>query len=47
LVLQIGEIGSSLSNFQIEVLGDLYSGRLHVRRTSQLNDRPARRCNDC
>jgi hypothetical protein len=41
--LQIGQTGDSLSNFQMEVMGDLYGGRPHVRRTSQWNDRPARR----
>jgi hypothetical protein len=41
--LQIGQTAGSLSSFQMEVMGDLYGGRPHVRRTSQWHDRPARR----
>ncbi len=39
---QIAQTGGSLSNFQMEVLGNLYGGRTHVRREDPLFDRASR-----
>jgi hypothetical protein len=40
---QIAQTGSSLSGFQMEVMGQLHGGRPHVRRTSQWYERAPRR----